>query len=383
MKAYFTFCFFLLLPTVLFSQPVSKNWDTALMPQGYPIQTPGVNVSNTGFNNPAFLSRINGISAGVSYQYGATIEKAYIGQMMGKNLVNGLPYSAAVSYQTGNLHFGAAIAQRYNLRIDSGPIPVTTVENPDGTDKTGNLINDRDIHDYSVISSYNIKDLPGGNSLSLGLRVSLGRLSYFDNNTFGPQAKITETSAYAMAFALGAGYKIATGSGEVNLGAFFEKGYDFRKFVHIEFDRSALTGPNNRVYYLTDPSFNLEISTPDAIRLDFAYDLPKVQITANLSEIFWNSASDNYKNNLDFSAGAYYRTNEMLSLFFGVSMNDRKNSDSFPNYFNKYYNALFLTLGAEAAYGSYTLGMSVSDSHLLSAETRRQTLGRLTLGYQF
>lgn len=383
MKNYLTFCFIVILSTALLGQPISKNWDTALMPQGYPVQPALVNASGIGFNNPAFLSRIQGISAGVSYQYGFTIEKAYIGGMMGKSLFNGLPYSAGTSYQAGNLYIGAAIAQRYNLRIDSGPVPVTTVENPDGAGKTGNLINDRDIHDYSVISSYNIKDMPGNNSLSLGLRVSLGRLSYRDNNTFGPQAKTTEASAYAMAFALGAGYKIATGSGDLNLGAYFEKGYDFRKFVHIEFERKAITGPDNRVYYLTDPSFNLEISTPDKVSLDLTFDLPKVQITANLSEILWNSVSDDYKNNLDFSAGAIYKTSDMLSIIFGASMNDRKYSDGIQNYFQKYYNALYLILGADLAIERYTFGVYLSDSHLLSAETRRQTIAGLNLGYQF
>lgn len=387
MKTFSMFCFILLFSGALFSQPVSRarNWDTALMPQGYPVQSFPLSISSIGFNNPSFLSRFNGISAGLSYQYGFKIENAYIGGMMGKSIVNGLPYSTAITYQTGNFHIGAAITQKYNLRIDTGPIDRVTVENPDGTGEPGSLTMDRDIHDYSIISSYNIKELPGDNSLSLGFRVSLGRLSYIDNNTLSPELLYpkTETSAYAVGFALGADYKLITTSGNLHLGAYFEKGYDFRKLVIVELKKSIVTGPpDNRVYYAMDPSFNLEVGTPDALRLDFAFELPKVQITANLSEIFWNSVSNDYKNALDFSAGAVYKTSDMLSLFFGASINDRKYSDSYPNYFEKYYNALFLTLGADASYGNYAFGLSVSDSHLLSADTRRQTIARLNLGYQ-
>jgi len=383
MKTFATCCFVLLFSASVFAQPVSKNWDTALLVQGYPVHSSPLSISGIGFNNPSFLSRFNGISAGISYQYGFTIDNAYIGGFTGKSLVNGLPYSAALTYQTGDFHIGAAITQKYNLRIDSGPVETTTVQNPDGTGETGNLIMDRDIHDYSVISSYNIKELPGNNSLSLGLRISLGSLSYCDNNTFGPTPISTETSDYAMAFAFGSDYKFVTGYGDFHLGAYFEKGYGFRKFVHIEFDKKTMSGPDGRVYYLTDPSYNLEISTPDALRFDADYESSNFRFTANMSEIFWKNISEDYKNSLDISAGAIYKTSDVLSLFFDASMNDRKYADNFPNYFSKEYNALFLTMGADAAYGSYTFGLSVSDSHLFSAETRKQTLARLALGYQF
>lgn len=367
MKAIIRFCLILFCSTVTFAQ---RDYGL-LLPEGYSVQPPLNNVSNIGFHNPSFLSRFNGISAGLSYQYGSGIENVF-GGFRGKSIVNGLPYSAALTYQAGDFHLAAAVSQRYNLNLESKNGIGIYINNPDGTRKPVNISVESDIHDYSLLSSYSIGNLPEGNSLSLGLRFSIGLLNFYSHYDAAIPLPILKSSISSTSFALGADYKFGFNKGSLNIGAYFEKGLDFKGNV-----KAGNSGGLNSAVLL-------EASTPDALRLDILLDLQKVQIMAGLSDIYWHGIDIGYRNNLDFNAAASYKASDMLSVYLGASMNNRKNV-----YANPYYddqpknNALFLTLGADLTPGNYTFGFSVSDSHLTSADTRKQTLGRLTLGYQF
>lgn len=224
MKAIILFCSILFCSIVSLAQSNSEF----LLPVGYSVPPPLNNISNIGFYNPSFLSRFSGISAGLSYQYGSRIEKA-LGGFSGKSLVNGLPYSAALSYQTGDFHLAAAVSQRYNLMLEStNGVSGIIIYNSDGTKKSVNFSMESDIHDYSLLSSYSLRNLPEGNSLSLGLKLSLGVLSYdghFDAPIPLPKVKYSLTSP---SFALGADYKLGFNKGDLSIGAYFEKGMDFQ-----------------------------------------------------------------------------------------------------------------------------------------------------------
>ncbi|MGE5430906.1 MAG: hypothetical protein ACM3QX_07520 [Syntrophomonadaceae bacterium] len=365
MKAIIRFCLILLCSSVLFAQSDSDF----LLPEGYSTQPSLYNISNIGFFNPSFLSRSNGISAGISYQYGSRIEKVFSG-FIGESIANGLPYSAAFSYQSGDFNVAAAVTQRYNLRIKStAGISGIIIHNPDGTEKSVNLKVESDIHDYSILSSYRIHNLPEGNSLSLGFRLSLGQLRY--NSRYDPAIPLPDMdySITSSAFALGADYKITFDKGDLSIGAYFEKGMDFQKDIQVK--------SFNKI-----TKYRIETGTPDALRLDFLLDFPKFQIITNLSEVFWHPLFKDYRNSLDFSTGINYKATDRLHLFMGVYMTDRR-------YVNNYNSdipdnkALFLTLGTDITIWNYTLGLSFSDSHLVSADPRKQTIGRLTLGCQF
>ncbi|MCU7491664.1 MAG: hypothetical protein HF300_14045 [Ignavibacteria bacterium] len=366
MKPIILFCFILFCSAVSLAQTNSE----ILLPEGFSIQPPFNNVSNIGFYNPSFLSRFNGISAGLSYQYGSSIEKSYSG-FIGKSLLNGLPYSAALSYQLGGFHIAAAVSQRYNLMLESVNGIDGIINNPDGTNIPVNYRVESDIHDYSLLSSYTISSLPEGNSLSLGFRFSLGVLDYDDHFDSAFLLMTSNYSINSTTFALGADYELAFGKGDLNIGAYFEKGFDFQGTIPIK-------GLGSEHY----EEVQVDVSTPDALRLDFILDLEKVQVMAEMSQIFWHPVLKDYRNNIDFNTGINYKASDMISVFLGAFMTDRR-------YVNNYYSdlsdndALFLTLGTDVKLWNYTLGLSVSDSHLLSAETRRQTIARLNLGCQF
>lgn len=381
MKAIYLFVFILFCSITSFAQQTTFNWDPELLPQGYSLQ-PHLNSSTIGFGNPSFLSRFEGISAGLSYQYGMQIKKVYFGGLQGKSLINGMPYAAGVSFQSGGFSIGAAITQKYNLKLESPEIQITTAENPDGNGKSIEFSESRDIHAYSLISAYRINKLSGNNSLSLGIRMSLERLSYYDNGSITiPEI---DASAYAVSFAIGADYLLSTGSGDLHLGASFEKGCRFNKDIMVETPASTYVTYTNRdigqVNQLTS-TFRFNVITPDILKLDLAMDLPGVQVTASLAEVFWSSIMQYYKNNLDIGAGVSYKASERLWLFLNAYMNDRKYAKFNP--LMPEFDAFFISPGADAVFGSYTVGFSISDSHLFSAETRKQTIGNLSLEYKF
>lgn len=381
MKAIYLFVLIIFCSITSFAQQITFNWDHDLLPQGYSFQ-PQLNSSTIGLGNPSFLSRFEGISAGLSYQYGTKIENVYFGGLQGNSLMNGLPYAAGVSFQTGSIHIGAAITQKYNLKLEIPNIKITTEKSPEVIGETVEYFAGRDIHDYSLISAYRIENLPGNNSLSLGIRMALERLSYFDHGSNTLPA--IETSAYAVSFAFGADYILSIGSGDLHLGASFEKGSGFNKDIMVEppaYTYTTYTGRSRMEANTWPDIFRIEVTTPDILRLDIAMDLPRVQVTASLSEVFWSSVQQNHKNNLDIGAGISYKASERLSLSLGAFMNDRKNEIFHP--LLPEYKALFISLGADAAFGNYTIGFSISDSHLFSAEARKQTIGRLLLSYQF
>lgn len=391
MKVVILICTTLLCSIASFAQIISRNDDVALMPGGYSTGYPLSHVSDIGLHNPSYLSRFNGISVGLSYQYGSTISKAYVADFNGKSIMNGLPYVAAFSFQSGDLHLALAAAQRYNLRLASPAVPILVAEEPNVFLGTVEMSMERDVHEYSFLASYLIDNLPEKNSLSFGFRLSLGVLNYSDNTNYNNvkrsfyrgQEVDVKASVYSSSLALGADYTMSAGAGNLDIGIYFEKGLEFKKDVNQEIPSDHYRDQNGQNYYPLYSLFVIEASTPDALRFDADYEFSKFHVMLNLSNIFWNEISGDYKNNLEASAGAIYKASDMLSLFFGASIKDRRYSDSNPNYFYKKYNGVFLTLGADLAVGNYTFGLSVSDSHLFSAETRRQTIARLNLGCQF
>lgn len=390
MKAVTLFCTIILCSIASFAQIIYRNGDIALIPGGYPIESPLNQVSDIGFHNPSNLSRFNGLSMGFSYQYGSTLNKPYFADFKGKSILNGIPYSAALSFQSGDLHLALATAQRYNLSLEAPPVLLSTMEGTRGSAGTVDVSFRRNVQEYSLMASYMINNLPENNSLSFGFRFSLGVLNFSDQISYKDvnspfylnQGVDVQTPVYSSSIALGADYTIASAAGNLNLGVYFEKGLEFKKEVQKELTSGPYTDSNGLKYYHLYNLYIIHASTPDALRLDAVYEFSKFRIMANVSEIFWKEISEDYKNNIEASAGAIYKTSDMLSVFFGASINDRKYSDNYDGIFAKDYNALFLTLGADAAYGSYTFGLSLSDSHLFSAETRKQTIARLTLGYK-
>ncbi len=45
-------------------------------------------------------------------------------------------------------------------------------------------------------------------------------------------------------------------------------------------------------------------------------------------------------------------------------------------------NAFFIIAGLNAAYSFFDIDLAIADSHLLSGDFRKQTIGKITLGIQ-
>lgn len=368
-------------------QEVYTSGEIALLPGGYSVHSPARKVSDIGFQNPAFISRFNGTSFGISYQYVTSIEKAYFaddnimgrsfagGQIFsGRSIVHLLPYSASVTYQSGNIYLAAALVQRYNLMYES---PVVEIH-PIGYK---NMSRYEDIHDYSAIASYLIKNMPEDNSLSLGLKVSLGRLNYASYNRYGALVENLETGIYSFGYSLGSDYRFAMKSGILALGAFYEKGEKFSKSIN-KLPQFYDNGNGAEVVYSHYSLHVIDAASPDELTFDASLETAEFLFAARASEVFWKRVSDIYKNNLDYSASLTYNGMKHLSLFLGAAMNKRIYANN-PKSELTDYKALFITIGEETVVGNYTFGFSVLDSHLNSAYTRKQTIGRMSLSYQF
>lgn len=391
MKAIFLSGLLFICSIAIYPQEVVyRSGEQAMLRGGYSIQSPSGNAAYLGFNNPSFLSRFKGTSFGISYQYASPIEKAYFADdnlirrdvasgllFSGKSIIHGLPYSASLTYQKGNFFLAGAIAQRYNLMYESPVIGVPHIG-------VKQMTRFEDIHDFSAIASYLIKNLPEDNSLSLGLRLSLGRLDYASYNRYGGLTDNLETVVYSLGYALGADYRFAVKSSIIALGAWFEKGEKYSKDIN-KLAQFHDNGSPATTFYPLYSMHVIDVATPDALTFDASFNMGRFQLMGTVSEVFWRNVSEIYKDNLDFSAGAEFMADSWLKLSLSASKSDRQYSDILKqvanNNFN-YFEALFLTFGAEAQYGIYTFGFSLSDSHLISSETSQRTIGRLSLGMQ-
>lgn len=371
---------------ISYTQSSRDEFNAIFFPQGYGLKLLNSSgnssiyndISNLGFMNPASISGFNNYTFGLSYQLSSSIEDAYIFNIGISRVHDFYPQSVGGIVKWEGFTFGFGYSQKYNGVLDFGPIPVTTVNNPDGTGEFFEPIHESVIHNYSLTASYSFNELfQTSNDLSLGLRFNLNRFHQYEE--IG-KIKVTATDFFN-SITLGLIYDITLiDERKLKIGLAYENKAQFK--AEIKVDNNYLISPNDSI-----PNINIVPvktyyvgSSPPELRFDFVTDLTQnIKILMNLTGVFWKDSENNLKDQLEYSAGAAYDINEKVSTGFGIYYSDRNYENDIYR-MNSKFNVLFLTAGLKLNFKLFYADLTLADSHLFSGEFRKQTIGKFSIG---
>ncbi len=368
--------------------PVNVGW----LPQGEVISNlsaygfSGIlnDVSNIGGLNPAAISLYKNMSIGLSYQYDTEIDEAWSAGIGHKREFSLIPQSASIVYPYENFRFGLSLNQKYNSNIEFGLIPVTSLEEPDGTGKFTQPIYKTKVMNYSFSVSYTISKFTDNSELSFGSRLSLSTLIEKQELQ---DVKIDETVT-SSGFELGIMFLHEySESANLILGLNYSSELNFSEIVKYQqqngrkIDDTPGTGSGR--FVLVQTHFNLNANLPAKLQLDVATQLSnRSKLTANFTNVFWSNISNSLKDRLEYSFGYIYKWNNMFESSIGFFTTEKcyKNdvADS-----NNYLSAIYLSAGFIISFEYLELNLAIADSHTFSDDWRKQTIFKAGATYNF
>ncbi len=381
--------FILLLSAVsIYPQRPFNETYVPFLAQGYGIQllnsqgASGIsnNISNLIFINPAALNQFSNYSVGVSYQFQSNLDEAYVLGIGSRRISDYIPQSVGALIPINNLRFGMGMGQTYNGTLDFEPIPITTTQNPLGTGEFLTVEYETRVQSYSFLFSYSLENiLSENNNLSVGLKYSLNRLDYY--NKILP-IEIDE-SDYSGSWGIGALYQINYNEDKrIQFGLNYDSEIEFRKNYSFTGLGTISGVPGDSMYVKLMSTFTLVGEIPGKLKFDINIaTLSQLQFLGSINYVFWSSGSSNVKDQLEFAASAVYSINEYFSPSLGFYYTDKNfKEDIFDR--NSEMNAFFIIAGLNATYSFFDIDLAIADSHLLSGDFRKQTIGKITLGIQ-
>lgn len=379
--------FFVLISCTISISQSNKSY-AILLPQGYGISllnssgTSSIfnDVSNIGFMNPASISGFNNYSFGISYQASTTIDEAWIADLGTGRVYNFYPQSFGGTVKLDNFTFGLGFGQKYNGTLETGPILITTTQDPDGTGEYLDIIQETSIHCYSLSAAYSLKELLDiSNDLSFGVKFSLNRFHRYDE--FG--SEILKATDYSPNFVFGISSVFPLDDvRKLSIGLSFETETSFE--ADIEFEGSLIVisdiDPNRPPNYVqVKPA--LVSQTPAELKFDSAIDATQnLKILINLTSVFRKTETNNVKDQFEFSASSAYQINEMFTPSIGFYYSDYKFENNYYSQLNSELNSFFITTGLKMKIEKINLDLAIADSHLFSGDFRKQTIGKLAVG---
>lgn len=392
MRKMFFLSFMLILSGRLLYPQTTITTELELLPQGYSIAslsgygTSGLvnSAVNQGFVNPSALGNFERITAGLSYQYGSSIDDMWGQRITIKNNNSFMPKSASLILPYRALRIGLSAGQLYNQLLDFGEIRETSMENPDGTGRTYRFITRNAIYTYSLTAAYVLKDLFSSDAFSLGVRYNRNYLHRTDE--FGQKAK---TSGNSDNISAGADYTWYL-SGQKYLRAGVSYDSEIRIDGKVKFDEDPayvqheinddLIGNNDQI---TVPVSDLVLiaRVPAKLSLDVDLSIIKdVKLLGTFRRIYWDHVT-NAENQTEFAGNILYGFSPSLSASAGYYSSDyRLKGGNLVNRHNDRFKAGFLTCGVVFSYSRYTFDLAVADGHLFSGDYRKQTIGKLAVG---
>lgn len=381
--------FFILLLAAgfIYPQRINREWHVPFLAQGFGIQllnsqgTSGLNnnISNISFINPAALNQFSRYSVGVSYQFQTNLDEAYILGIGSSRITDFIPQSVGMLVPINNIRFGIGMGQTYNGTLDFEPIPITTLQNPEGTGEFFTPEYETRVQSYSFLFSYSFEDiLSANNNLSVGVKYNLNRLNYYNKIfTIG-----IDESDYSGSWGIGSLYQVNFDEDKnIQFGLSYESKIEFRKNYSIkEFIFDIDPGDSTRIIAQI-PDYTLVGEIPSMLSFDINIaTLSQLQLLGSINYVFWSSGSNNVHDQLEFAASAVYLINENFSPSLGFYITDRNFKEDILD-INSEMNAFFIIAGLNANYNFCDIDLAIADSHLLSGDFRKQTIVKFTLGF--
>jgi hypothetical protein len=340
-------------------------------------------IFNISTGNPASISAFNTFAVGFSNQFDSKVESFPIDDASFQRLNNFVPQSAGLIYPLQNLRIGAGFSQKYSGEIIFNKIEITTVNDPQGTGEFYTPSFKNAIHAASALASYQFQNLLlQTDQLSVGLQFNL--------NFLNAEQSIAHTTAKLNAnhgnWKFGFTYNGGSEQMETfRLGLYFETGVKISGNVEFEGPElltadpdSSMLGNNERITADLEP-YPRYAEIPPQMVFGFLVRLStKFALLGDLGYSWWGNLGEPYQNKLDFSNSLLFNLSENIGFSFGFAFLQDNSTSQFAGNLDAFY----LSAGMIARLKMFELQFALADSHLSSAEDRRQTVGKLGIGFR-
>ncbi|HEY6436355.1 MAG TPA: hypothetical protein VIY47_07175, partial [Ignavibacteriaceae bacterium] len=151
----------------------------------------------------------------------------------------------------------------------------------------------------------------------------------------------------------------------------------------LEYENTRTLIPGDSSFYqIATPDFYLSLTVPSEFSIDINFKpVKQLNLLGRINTIFWNTASENVKDQIEFSTSAAYSFNPSLEASLGFYYTSKEYLDDFFNINDDLY-AIYLTTGASFQLNIFNIDLAIADSHLFSGEFWKQTIGKIGFGIQ-
>jgi len=330
-------------------------------------------ISNISCNNPASLCDFSKYMIGLSYQFDTKVDPAWAFGVGHDRIINGYPQSAGFVVPIHRFRLGLGIGQRYNSSLDLGKIPITTAENPYGTGEYYTPTYHTYVMNYSVLVACFFQNIfREDDRLSLGFQYDLNR---FYHKEIISQLHY-DAASYEGSWSIGFRYyfNVSSNSG-FHLGLFYEDGVKFRKSTEVNFPQPPDMLINNIITFVG--------ALPDKIHVGFLTrtSLP-INFMLNATYVNMEENYDYDKNYIEFSGSTIFELTHSITTSFGFFFTSHKfEKGSLFYYCDDFLNGYYMTGGFIYELGNFEIDFSIADSHLMSGKWRKQTIGKIGIGF--
>ena len=171
---------------------------------------------------------------------------------------------------------------------------------------------------------------------------------------------------------------------EFGIGVLYEKGIDMVGEIKIEPSMQSIDPFDTTGYYSSIPLKYYQIlKFPDKLSFGFHKQIfKKVIFSSNLTVVYWNSLTNLYEDQLDFSTVAKIEITKNISGIFGFYFTDLKLDEE-----NKYYSfpnhATFYNLGIKGNFDNFVMIAEFLNTTKASAKYRKQSIFKFQVNYKF
>jgi hypothetical protein len=382
MKVIKAAAFVIFFTKIILSQTTTIEINPLYLAQGFSIPSLSSfgtsditnDVWNIGLLNPASLSRYNNFMAGLTYQYETKIDDA-IGSGIGHERYEyEVPQSFGMILPAIGFNFVVSFQQLYNSHLDFGKIPITNIENPDGTGEYYEPDFRTRLYSFSLGVSYMFNNIFDENSFAVGARVSKNNLSY-EEKLFDNSLKATSSD---ISWATGIVYELALNTCKfIRTGLFYENNVSINMLADYEDTNYGIRPVDTLSLNIVPYSARIKAQKPSKLKLDIETNyLDDFLFQLGAGIVFWNDVNSNINNQLELSGSSVYGLSDDLNVSLGFFYTVKTFKDDQSDFLDK-FTAVFITAGLNYALHPLKIGLAIADSHLLSDEWRKQTIAKI------